>query len=97
MKYRILLLLALMCAIFVAAVGGTLAGYTDKAAFGFSIEPEMPVQWQSQQPIETEPPEKAAAVETEDTAPAPEEPGEAEGGVTDAPQQTSETEALPQK
>ena len=40
MKYRILLVLALMCAILFAAVNGTLAGYTDEAAMSFSIRPD---------------------------------------------------------
>lgn len=38
MKYKMLLLLALACAIIVAAMGGTLAGYTDREAFSFSIQ-----------------------------------------------------------
>lgn len=40
MKYRILLLLALLCAIPVAAAGGTLAMYSYETAFSFSIVPE---------------------------------------------------------
>ena len=40
MKYRILLLLALMCAVLVAAISGTLAGYTDETVFSFSIQPD---------------------------------------------------------
>lgn len=41
MKYRILLLLALLCAIPVAAAGGTLASYSYETAFSFSIEPSI--------------------------------------------------------
>ena len=39
MKYRILLLVALVCAILTAAVGGTLAGYTTETSYSISIQP----------------------------------------------------------
>ncbi len=41
MKYRILLLLALLCAIPVAAAAGTLASYSHETAFSFNIEADM--------------------------------------------------------
>ncbi len=40
MKYKMLILLILLCATFVAAIGGTLAGYTSEAAYSFSIQPD---------------------------------------------------------
>lgn len=54
MKYRILVLLALMCAILVAAVSGTLAGYTDEAAFSFSIRPDTSAIHKTQQAPEAQ-------------------------------------------
>lgn len=54
MKYRILVLLALMCAILVAAVSGTLAGYTDEAAFSFSIRPDTSAIQKTQQTTEAQ-------------------------------------------
>ncbi len=39
MKYRILLLAALVCAILAAAMGGTLAGYTTETSYNISIQP----------------------------------------------------------
>lgn len=39
MKYRILLLAALVCAILATAMGGTLAGYTTEASYSISIQP----------------------------------------------------------
>lgn len=54
MKYRMLLLLALLVAIVVSAVGGTLAGYTSEDTFSFSVQPDMgSINQQSQQLIET--------------------------------------------
>lgn len=41
MKYRILVLLLLMCAVLVSAVGGTLGSYTSETALSMSIEPNM--------------------------------------------------------
>lgn len=42
MKYRMLLMLILICAILVAAAGATLSYYyTDSTAFGFDIEPDV--------------------------------------------------------
>ena len=43
MKYRILLLAALMCAIPVAAMGGTLSAYTSETALSVSMEPQTSV------------------------------------------------------
>lgn len=52
MKYRILVLLVLVCAVLVAAAGGTLAGYTSETTFSFSIRPDMRATPHARQSIE---------------------------------------------
>ena len=106
MKIRMLVLLALACAVLVAAVGGTLAGYTDKAAFSFNIQPDVgetssgdlqstaaPQATANAQPAEDLAQESEAPTVTEAPAEEPSEVSETGSETTSAPQQTSDKEA----
>jgi hypothetical protein len=88
MKYRILLLLVLVFAIMTSAIGGTLASYTDKAALGFSIEPNTKHIKPDVKNAEEAP--TATAQVTEDTTQesAPQETPVETAVSTDEPQQT---------
>lgn len=107
MKYRILLLLALFCAIPAAAAGGTFASYSYEAAFSLHIESgpganSMDLQAQAdplpesaqQTPEEGRqtPPLETPAQQTPEVT-----PGDANAGETQEPQpaQTEATDASP--
>ena len=96
MKYRILLLAALVCAILAAAVGGTLAGYTTETSYSISIQPaatstpkqpmaDIPAEEDTaQEEMQAEP---QASPEASDSATA-----ETDKPADDAPLQTSDKE-----
>ena len=99
MKYRILLLAALVCAILAAAVSGTLAGYTTETSYSISIQPaatNTPKPHKTMKPmadiqsaedtVKEEPAELQASPETPDGA-------AVEETADDAPLQTSDKEA----
>jgi cytoskeletal protein RodZ len=55
MKFKILLLVALMCAIMAAAVGTTLAGYAAEDALSFNITPDVTAAIQTTQQAQDTP------------------------------------------
>lgn len=104
MKYRILLLAALMFAILAAAAGGTLAGYTMETSYSISIQPMPAATAKPHKPEKSMTDIQTAedAVQEGDTQAEPEASPEAPDGAVktstadDAPPQTSDKEALPQ-
>lgn len=85
MKYRILLLAALMGAVLVSGVGGTLAGYTDETALSFSIRPDTgKIRPKAQRTVEV--PEKPADGQAAESMPQSDE----EQPTADPSQETPE-------
>ena len=86
MKYRILLLLALLFAIPAAAAGGTLASYSCETAISFSIEPSV-----GSMDLQATQPEATAIQETPQIAA---EAGKRTPAAEIQPQQTEDTPAV---
>lgn len=106
MKYRILFLLALLCAIPVAAAAGTLASYSHETAFSFNIEADMSGMELQAQNVEPTTPEAdeitpEAGLQTPPAEIQPQQPPEetpADLGAAEEPQQDNQpAEELPQK
>ena len=103
MKYRILLLAVLACAILAAAMGGTLAGYTAETAYSVSIQPEATSTPEPDKTPKTAADIQAAedAAQQDETQAEPEEtpaatdaaPAETDTAADIAPTQTSDKEA----
>lgn len=86
MKYRILLLLTLLCAIPAAATGGTFASYSYETTYSFSIAPEA-----GGTDLRVPQSEATATPETPQIA----EPGKRTPAAEIQPQQTEEAPAGP--